>query len=85
VLLDTAERLIIRPLVASGYRLDGRWDVALLVLCGIGAGLVGVLLILGFVNHCSMERGPSRTWKQVVGIAGYIVAGVAMFLTLTML
>ena len=44
-----------------------------------------MLLILGFVNHCSMERGASRTWKQVLGIAGYIVAGVAMFLTVTML
>jgi hypothetical protein len=59
--------------------------MALVVPCGIGAGLAGVLLILGFVNHCSMERGARRTWNQVLGIAGYIVAGVAMFLTVTML
>ena len=59
--------------------------LALVAVCGIGAGLVGVLLILGFVNHCSMERGARRTSTQVLGIAGYIVAGVAVFLTVTML
>jgi hypothetical protein len=85
VLLDIADRLVIRPLVVSGYWLAARWDVALVAASGIGAGLVGVLLILGFVNHCSMERGARRTSKQVLGIAGYIVVGVAAFLTLTIL
>ena len=65
-------------------RLDSPF-LAPIVVYGIGAGLVGVLLILGFVNHCSMERGASRTWQQALGIAGYIVAGVAAFLTLTIL
>jgi hypothetical protein len=85
MLLDTADRLVIRPLVVSGVRLAVTWEVALIVASGIGAGLVGVLLILGFVNHRSLERSSSRTWRQVLWIAGYLVVGVAMFLTLTML
>ena len=85
LLLDAAERLVIRPLVVSGHRLAYSGDLAPVAVYGIGAGLVGVLLILGFVNHCSMERGASRTWQQALGIAGYIVAGVAAFLTLTIL
>ena len=84
LLLDAAERLVIRPLVVSGHRLAYSGDLAPVAVYGIGAGLVGVLLILGFVNHCSMERGASRTWQQALGIASYIVAGVAVFLTVTL-
>jgi hypothetical protein len=56
----------------------------LTVVYGIGAGLAVVLLKLGFVNYTSMERSARRTSKQVLGIAGCIVAGVAVFLTVTM-
>jgi hypothetical protein len=82
VLGEIAERLIIRSLLDSGHQVAFTLDLT--VVYGIGAGLAVVLLTLGFVNHTSMERSARRTSKQVLGIAGCIVAGVAVFLTVTM-
>jgi hypothetical protein len=82
---EAAERIVIRALLASGHQMAMRVDLAPVVVYWIGGGFVAVLLTLGFVNHTSMERGARRTSKQVLGIAGYIVAGIALFLTVAML
>ncbi|MBA2603709.1 MAG: hypothetical protein H0U94_08985, partial [Acidobacteria bacterium] len=43
------------------------------------AGLIGILLWLGGVNHRSAERGPWRILQQAAVIAGFLAAAMLIY------
>jgi hypothetical protein len=77
----TLSRLVLDPgprLSAGGSRMlsAAAYELILLALAG---GLITVLLVLGFRNHRSGDRGHGRVVRQVAWIAACLAAAVAVW------
>jgi hypothetical protein len=68
--------------LTSNASLRTRLHDPTLPVLALGAGLVLLLLWLGFRNHRSADRTAARAAKQALAIAGYITAAVGVLILL---